>query len=154
MVKLTTRLRRRQLDQSLAPFKAVGRPPRGYVREIRDALEMSSRQLAERMGVSQSTVMDMEASERRGTVTIKTLEKAAAAMGCRVVYALVPQTSLEAAVSEQAHRRAQELSASVFRTMALEKQQVSSKDNDELIEELAADILRKGSRELWKHDKQ
>ena len=99
MVKLTTRLRRRQLDQSLAPFKAVGRPPRGYVREIRDALEMSSRQLAERMGVSQSTVMDMEASERRGTVTIKTLEKAAAAMGCRVVYALVPQTSLEAAVS-------------------------------------------------------
>jgi hypothetical protein len=38
--------------------------------------------------------------------------------------------------------------------MALEKQQVSSKDNDELIEELAADILRKGSRELWKHDKQ
>lgn len=152
MANFTTRLRRRQLDQSLAPFKGISRPFKGYVREIRDALEMTSRQLAERMGVSQSTVMDVEESERRGTVNIKTLERAAAAMGCRVVYALVPETSLEALVTQQAQRRAKQLSATVFRSMALEKQQTSSIDSDDLIAELAADILRKGTSELWKHE--
>ncbi|CAN5485382.1 mobile mystery protein A [soil metagenome] len=153
MSKITIRLRRRQLDHSLVAFKSISRPARGYVREIREALEMSSRQLAERMGVSQSSVMDLENSECRGTVTINTLEKAASAMGCRVVYALVPEASLEETINQQAHRRARELSETVFRTMALEKQGTSGKEHDELVEELAHELLRKGTRELWKHDK-
>lgn len=114
---------------------------------------MSSYQLADRMGVSQSTVMDLEASERNGTITIKSLEKAAAALGCKLVYALVPEVSLEQMVTNQAQLRARELSNSVFRTMALEQQTTETAEQNSLIDELAEDLLRKGKRELWKHDK-
>jgi predicted DNA-binding mobile mystery protein A len=114
---------------------------------------MSSYQLADRMGLSQSTVMDMEASERKGTITIKSLERAAAALGCQLVYALVPDESLEQMVTKQAHARARELSSSVFRTMALEEQATETSEQNSLIDELAYDLLRKGKRELWKHDK-
>lgn len=153
MIKLTQKLRRRQLDQGLATLRGVNKMPRGYIREIREALEMSSYQLADRMGVSQSTVMDLEAGERSGTITLKSLERAAAALGCQVVYALVPEVSLEQMVAKQAQIRAKELSSSVFRTMALEQQATESSEHEALIDELANDILRKGKRELWKHDK-
>lgn len=153
MAKLTTKLRRRQLDEGLTGLRGLGRLPRGYIREIRDALEMSSYQLADRLGVSQSTVMDMEASERNGTITIKSLERAAAALGCKLVYALVPNDSLEQIVTKQAKLRARELSSSVFRTMALEQQATETSEQNSLIDELADDLLRKGKRELWKHDK-
>ncbi len=153
MARFTTKLRRRQLDEELTRFKGVSRPPRGYVREIREALEMSSYQLADRMGVSQSTVMDMEASERNGTITVKSLERAAAALGCKLVYALVPDESLEQMLTKQAHLRAMELSSTVFRTMALEQQATESSEQAFLIAELADELLRKGKRELWKNDK-
>jgi predicted DNA-binding mobile mystery protein A len=153
MPKFTTRLRRRQLDESLSKIKEINRPPRGYIHEIRNALEMSSYQLAERMGVKQSTVMDMEESERNSTITLRSLERAGASLGCRVVYALVPESSLEEMVSQQARTRAQELSETIFRTMVLEQQATAEKDREELIDELANDVLRKGKRELWKHDK-
>ncbi|MBK7750108.1 MAG: mobile mystery protein A [Candidatus Obscuribacter sp.] len=153
MTKFTTKLRRRQLEEGLKGLRGVSRLPHGYIREIRDALEMSSYQLADRMGVSQSTVMDLEASERNGTITIKSLEKAAAALGCKLVYALVPEVSLEQMVTNQAQLRARELSNSVFRTMALEQQTTETAEQNSLIDELAEDLLRKGKRELWKHDK-
>ena len=144
MPKFTTRLRRRQLDESLSKLKEIIRPPRGYIHEIRNALEMSSYQLAERMGVRQSTVMDMEESERNGTITLRSLERAGASLGCRVVYALVPESSLQEMVSLQARNRAQELSETVFRTMALEQQATTEKDRKALIDELTDDVLRKG----------
>jgi predicted DNA-binding mobile mystery protein A len=152
MGKLTSKLRRRQLDEKLGKLRGLSRLPRGYIHEIREALEMSSYQLAERMGVSQSTVMDIEASERKDTITLKSLERAAAALGCRLVYALVPDESLEQMVAEQSRLRAKQLSATIFRTMALEQQAANASDNEMLIEELAEDVLRKGKRELWKHD--
>jgi len=150
MPKLTNRVRRRQLDQSLRNLKHVDMPDYGYIREVREALEMSTYQLAERMGVRQSTVTGLEESERSKSITLRSLEHAASALGCKVVYALVPDKSLEEAVQDQARLRAQEMSKSLFRTMALEQQATDQIVQDELIEELAADILRKGKRELWK----
>jgi predicted DNA-binding mobile mystery protein A len=152
MGKLTTKLRRRQLDEKLKQLRGVKKLPRGYIREIRESLEMSSYQLAERMGISQSTVMDIENSERNGTITLKSLERAAAALGCKLVYGLVPESSLEQIVQEQSLLRAKQLSKTIFRTMALEKQATSSTENELLVRELAEDILLKGRRELWKHE--
>ena len=126
--------------------------PRGYIHEIRESLEMSTYDLAERMGVREPTVMDIEASEHNGTITLKSLERAAEALGCKLVYALVPDISLEQMVTAQSRLRAKQMSASVFRTMALEQQTADDSENEMLIAELADDVLRKGKRELWKHD--
>ena len=150
MSRITSKLRRRQLDDAANKLKDAELPPRGYIHEVREALEMSSYDLAERMGVAQSTVMDLEEGERNGSITLRSLDRAAKALGCKLVYAFVPEKSLQQIVEDQARNRALELSKSVFRTMALEQQSTDPRYRDDLIEELAADILRKGKRELWK----
>ncbi|HEY9789304.1 MAG TPA: mobile mystery protein A [Candidatus Obscuribacterales bacterium] len=149
MPKFSARLRRRQLDQMLVGIQ-LPHLRRGYIREIRDALEMSSFQLAERMGISRSSVKQLEESEQSESITLKSLRRAAEALGCDLVYALVPKTSLDDIVKRRAHEKAQDLSAGVERTMALEQQTAGTSDTQEMVAELADEILRKGGRELWR----
>src|SRR5208283_418952 len=98
MTRFATSLNRRHLDERLAPIRAFARatPPRnGWIREIRRALGMSGRQLAMRMGIAPSGVTLLETRERRGAVTIETLQKCADALGCDFTYAFVPRSSLQ-----------------------------------------------------------
>ncbi len=74
------------------------RPSRGWLKAIREALGMTTAQLGQRLGVVQSRVVAIEQAEAKGTVTLNSLEKAAQALDCRLVYALVPRQSLEDAV--------------------------------------------------------
>ena len=71
------------------------RPEHGWIREIRVALGMTSRQLAHRMGESQSAVSQLEQSEVSDRARLETLRRAADALDCNLVYTLVPKTSLE-----------------------------------------------------------
>jgi transcriptional regulator with XRE-family HTH domain len=52
-----------------------------------------AKQLAARMGVSPARVSVMERDEQRGAVTLKMMQKAAEALGCEFVYALVPKSA-------------------------------------------------------------
>jgi len=65
---------------------------------------MTKSQLARRMGVSSSTVAELERSEVRETITLASLRRLAKGLDCRVVYALVPNgaDSLEALVRDRA----------------------------------------------------
>src|SRR5215217_7999866 len=86
---------RSALDRRLADWRRLpareARPHGGWVRAIRDALGMSAADLAERMGVTQSTVARLESSERDGRIQLDTLQRAADALDCDLVYALVPR---------------------------------------------------------------
>jgi Fic-DOC domain mobile mystery protein B/predicted DNA-binding mobile mystery protein A len=99
-------LMRQQLDHSLAELKPLGasrRPVRGWLRAIRSGLGMSGVDLAERLGVKPPRVVEMEKNELRGAITLKVLERAADAMGCSLVYALIPRAgSLEQTLRNQA----------------------------------------------------
>ena len=89
--------RRAELDAQLGRAKVLipdERPARGWVRAIRDALGMSSTELAARMGVTQSWIPAMERNEVDGSIRLDTLRRAADALDCDVVYTLVPRTSL------------------------------------------------------------
>ena len=66
---------------------------------------MTGGQLAVRMGLSQPAVTQLERSEVAGRAHLDTLRRAAEALDCDFVYALVPRTSLE----ETVHARAVEL---------------------------------------------
>jgi predicted DNA-binding mobile mystery protein A len=77
-------------------------PHDGWIREIRDALAMTTRELAHRMGVSQSAVTQLEHSEVTGRAQLHSLRKAADALDCDLVYALVPRRSLEDTVLTRA----------------------------------------------------
>jgi predicted DNA-binding mobile mystery protein A len=96
---------RREIDAmfrecSLEPLEYP--PAEGWIRELRDALGMTTRELASRMGQSQAAVSHLEQSEVTGKAQLDSLRKAAAALDCDLVYALVPRTSLEETVLARA----------------------------------------------------
>ena len=145
-------LARRQLDKRLAELRelaAFSRPPRGWVKAIREALGMTTAQLARRLGVSQPRVTAMEKGEIQGSLTLESLEKAAHAMDCRLVYALVPREPLADAVRKQAVRKARNKLASTSHSMVLEAQAVDQEFEAEQIERLAYRLQERAGAALW-----
>src|SRR3546814_7345942 len=73
---------RQRLDERLSAIKPEDRfhrPPKGWIRAIRDAIGMSGVQLASRLGVRPQTVEAIEKSETAGSVQLNTLRRAAEA---------------------------------------------------------------------------
>ena len=81
---------------------------------------MTARQLAERMNLSDRDVRALEDAETIGTAQLLSLQRAADAMNCTVVYALVPNEPLEAIFDRQARTVPREHMKPVEQTMALE----------------------------------
>lgn len=142
----------KHLDQKLSKLQAHElhiRPVRGWIRAVRDALGLTSTQLAKRLKISQPSAVEMEKSEQRGAITLETLERAAAAMNCRLIYALVPNKSLEHTLRDQAAKVAKHRLERVNHTMRLENQGVSSKTLENEQKKLSDELLRGNLRRLW-----
>lgn len=117
---------RRHLDQRFRIAGDVQRhlavPVKGWVRAIRESLGMTASQLAMRMGVSQSTLSEMEKAEARGAIQLSSLKRAGEAMNCTLVYALVPHETLESFFQTRARTVALEQLRLIEQTMRLENQ--------------------------------
>lgn len=74
-------------------------------------------------------------------------------MGCKFVYALIPDTSLAEVVQIQAKKSAKALIQEIHHHMKLEKQKVNPEDEKEQISELAEEILNKMDSRLWRKEK-
>lgn len=148
---------RRQLDRRLTPLREdvaqFHRPPRGWIRAIRYALGMTADQMGKRMGVSRQRAQAVEKAELSGSLTLDSLEKAARALECRVVYALVPVAgSLEEMVASRASKVARRRLASIEHTMALEAQPVDQVDYKEHLKNLTASFIERTPAEMWEDD--
>jgi predicted DNA-binding mobile mystery protein A len=99
-------LLRRELDDMLKKWRrSSGVTPRlGWIRTIREGLEMNAGELALRMNISQNAVSALEKSEAKKTVQLKTLQRAAKALDCQLVYALVPRRTLEKTIEKRRAR--------------------------------------------------
>ena len=110
---------------------------------------MTTRQLAKRLGVQQPSLVELEKGEATGNITVKSLERAADAMGCRLVYALIPIKPLMQTLQERASKLAGQRLAAVEQTMRLEGQevhdQVARKDAEQRV---VQELLRRPAR-LW-----
>ncbi|MBK8201301.1 MAG: helix-turn-helix domain-containing protein [Bdellovibrionales bacterium] len=82
--------------QSWLPLRIEKQPPAGWLKAIRGALGISSRQLAQIVGVDMSAIIRLEEREPEGKVTVEMLNRAAQAMDCKVVYAIVPEMNTKA----------------------------------------------------------
>ena len=141
---------RRQLDRRCAPLRGLAAwlmPHRGWIRATRDALGMSGSELAMRLRVRQQTIHDLELSERRRTIRLDTLERAANAMDCDLVYALIPRTSLEESVRSRARRKAAEYLGPIAHHSRLEDQAISDGETQALLDDLAERFIDR--RGLW-----
>ena len=150
------KLIREQLDASLrrlSPLLDVTAPPKGWIRAIRNAVGMSARQLASRLGVAQQAVARIEKQELAGSVTIKTMRRIAEGLNCVFVYGLVPRKSLEDTVVRQAGIVAAERLAQASQTMSLENQALSMRENERVLSELVDDLTGTLPSDLWdSHD--
>ena len=89
---------RTHLDErfkELGPVTRYSPPVRGWIKAVREALGMTTAQLAKRLGMKQPSVVAIEQSEAKGTIELATLRRVAEALDCTLVYALVPNKPLE-----------------------------------------------------------
>lgn len=152
MTMQKTSIIRHQLSDTLHKFaalSAIPAPPKGWLRAVRDALGMNTRQFGERMGVTRARASKIESDEVAGSLTLNTLRKAAAALDCKLVYALVPKTTLDDTVKHQATRKAQELLETTSHTMTLEAQELSKASRKQMLAELIEEMLRDQPKSLW-----
>jgi predicted DNA-binding mobile mystery protein A len=140
-----------QLDQTLEPWRPLPRthPAGGWLRAIRQALGMTTRQCAKAVGVTQAAVVDVERTEARGDITLATLRRYAAALDCELVYALVPTRPLQEVIEERADRIAREQISRVRHSMTLEQQQTGSEYAEREVVELRRRLLEGKRSRLW-----
>src|ERR1700680_2392780 len=126
-------------------LRGFARPPRGWVRAIREALGMSAAALAVRLGTTAGAVTRLEQSEAADRIRLDTLRRAADALGCDLVYLLVPRRPLTAVVRDRARELARWQVAAVEHTMRLENQ--ATEQTSALEGQLAERLLARGG--LW-----
>jgi predicted DNA-binding mobile mystery protein A len=117
-------LRLSQLDRGLAAAKSLPpRPPDGWLASIRQALGLSLAELGLRAHTPKQSIQRFERAEAADKITLSNLRRVAGAMGCDVLYVLVPKSG---SLSDLAEGRVRAIAAHdvkrVMQTMALEDQ--------------------------------
>jgi predicted DNA-binding mobile mystery protein A len=152
MRRSTSATTRQRLDDRLKGLRALvpATPDTSWVRAIREALGMSVADLAGRLGLAPSGVSRIERDELSGKVRLETLRRLAEALDCTLVYALVPNSSLEATVRAQAKKLATAQIGRVDQSMRLERQEVSPRELAEYIDELVDRYVSDPPPSLWR----
>ena len=126
-------------------------PRSGWLKAIRGSLGISSSQLAHLMGIHQANVTRLEKREAKGTASFESINQAAQAMNCKVIYAVVPDNkyqSLEDLMTEKSDDLAQRTLKKIEHTMELEKQSSGVSLSD--IKKLSHDLKINLDPRLWK----
>lgn len=143
---------RKALDNkisALPPLQKLQRPHKGWIKAVREALGMNSKQLAARLNVSPPRITALEKSEIDETVTLASLRRAAEALDCALVYSFVPKGSFDEVLKTRARRIAAQVIGKVDHTMRLEAQNLRADKLDDEIENLAEQILRENHKIIW-----
>lgn len=141
-----------QLDKILTPWRALSHPRQsgGWLRAVRQALGMTTRQLAKSVGVTQAAVVDAERTEAKGDITLATLRRYAAALDCELSYALVPNRPVQEVVQARAEYIARDEVLRVRHSMALEDQSTGKEPFEREITELRRKLIEGKRSRLWR----
>ncbi|HVZ79785.1 MAG TPA: mobile mystery protein A [bacterium] len=151
--KKSTVLQRQLLDQKFKDLPNLPpKPQGGWLKADRVALGLSIRQLAKRLKVSLKAIDSIEKNEALGTATLNSIARSAKAMGCRLVYAVVPEEgadSLESILDKRALALARRIRNQTAHSMRLEDQAVESSIASKRENDLAAELKAKQDPRLW-----
>jgi predicted DNA-binding mobile mystery protein A len=112
---------------------------------VREALGLTLGQIGQQIRASRQAVQQFERAEATDRITLGALRRVAEAMGCELVYALVPKTGSFVELAERPTRdRATRDVKSVMHTMMLEDQK--PENADQLIEDEAQRRLNRSKR--------
>ena len=153
MKKIKQELLVEQADRKLARLRSVDQttpPKRGWVFTVRQALNMSLRQLGNRLKISAQSVKEIEMREVNGSITIKALRDAADALDMKLVYGSVPKgESIEKMIEKKAATLAREIVLRTSNTMNLEGQENSKARIEKAIKSKTEEIKNKMPKYLW-----
>jgi predicted DNA-binding mobile mystery protein A len=132
------------LDRSAEQFAVISSPETGWIATMRRALGMSAEQVARRRGVTRNAVYQAERSEKEGSVSLKQMEKLAAAMGGTFVYTIVPNSPIEQLKYQHALDRA--------KRMADQKEEFASwspAEQQDWVDDTAAQLIHDMPTDFW-----
>ena len=143
----------KQLDKKLDPLlraKNLTKPDEGWIRTIREALNMTMAPLGSKIGITRQGIKRIESSEANQSISLGALVEIADALGFRFVYGFVPkEESVEKLVEVRATELATEIVMRTDQTMSLEDQAVSDEYLQKSIKELSEELQREMSKSLW-----
>lgn len=140
------------VNKAAEQIRGLSHPKEGWISIARNALGMSVTQLARRLNVSRNHISKTEKAELSGAVTIKTMEKIAQGMGCRFVYAIVPEKTVEDILEYRAMEKARHVVETTSKHMALEGQALSPKQIALEIKRIQKMLLDDISPDFWNDD--
>lgn len=146
------KLIREQLDKKLSKLRPILNmpvPKGGWVKTIREALGMSTYELAKRTDLDQSRISRIESSEAKQEIKLSTLKKMANGLGVKFVYGFVPEDDLEEIVRQQAMKIAKKRLSRVDHSMKLELQGVSEEEKEKALKDLIDQILIEEPKNFW-----
>ena len=152
-IKQIAALQSEQIVERVAnSFRDIERPGEGWLRTVRNALQMSGAQLARRLGVTRALISQSEKAELSGRITIRKMHEMAEAMDCQFVYAVVPNTSIRDCIEAHAKKKATAVVRKTSEHMALEGQALAEKQIDFEIQRLAQNMAASLPRDLWNEE--
>ena len=109
-MKSSRRQMLRTLDTRLNKLRnaaAHGRliPRAGWIATLRQGLGLTIGQLGSRLEITAQGVYKLEKAERKGTITLASLRRAAHAMDAELVYFIVPRNSVQDTIEQRARAR-------------------------------------------------
>lgn len=142
-----------QLDGKLKEMKScfnVRLPSNGWLFTIRRTLNVSLKQVGNKLGISSQSVREMEERERSKNITLKSLSQAADAIDMQLVYAIVPKDdSLEKLIDRKAKQLAYQIVMRTSHSMSLEDQENMPDRIKKAIDEKAEKLKNELPRYLW-----
>jgi predicted DNA-binding mobile mystery protein A len=141
---------RKLLDLEYKNLKVLAEPHEGWLKTIRNSLNIPLSYLSRKLDISTTSVFDLEKREAHGSITINKIKIMAEAMDCEFHYFLIPRNrSLEKLMYEKAKIKALKNLAPIQQTMLIEDQEVNKDRFKILLEEEIARLIEKNSNEIW-----
>ncbi len=118
------------------------------IRQIREALGMTQLQLAERSGLRQSVVAEIESGKRTG-LCLTTIARLAEGLHCEPLVQMVPQKRIPDLLDEKSEELARKIVAATSGSAAIELQMPRRSVIRDEVNEAKKDILGKHRSSLW-----
>ena len=125
-------------------------PGNGWIYAIRYGINMSLRQLGQRLSITPQSVKEIEEREKQGTISLLVLNRVAKALDMRLVYGFIPkEQSLEGMIEKRAAEMAEILVNKASIHMNLEDQGLSEDRLKRAVDQKAREFKEKVPKMLW-----
>ena len=144
---------RNQLDDKMFMLQTAAEvipPGSGWIHAIRYGINMSLRQLGQKLSITPQSVKEIEEREKQGTISLIVLRRVAQALNMRFVYGFIPNDqTLDGMIEKRAKEMAEILVNQASIHMSLEDQGLSEDKLQRAVDHKAREIRDKVPKTLW-----